>query len=806
MFDQPNKLYLGREFDRNTGATGTTPVNVALRDLTTHAVCLGMTGTGKTGLGIVALEEALLQDVPCVIVDPKGDITNLALNFPELSPAEFLRWLDADEARRQGLTPEQYAEQTSTRWRNGLAESGIAPERLRAVSERIKFDIFTPGSDAGIPVNVLHSLNPPDDPAITWAKHTETLRDRIAQVVSAILDLAGIDADPIKSREHILLSTIFESAWRAGQKMSVEALIQMVQQPPIVRIGAFDLEVFYPKTERFDLAMSLNNLAASPSFGAWMNGQPLDIAKLISPDRSSLGVNPIGRTRACIFYTAHLDDAERQFFTTLLLSQLVLWMRAQSGATQLRCLVYFDEVHGYCPPFPRNPPTKAPLMSIIKQGRAAGLGLFLATQNPADLDYKGLSNIGTWFIGRLRTGRDRDRALEGLEGAGAGFDRSQVEDALSMLPPRVFLLQSATGDPRFFRTRWAMSFLRGPLTRDQIMLLTDGDPRKEPAATAPPATFTARSAASDPRAAPPPNNTPAHPPALPPDVRQVYWRRSAFVRDGEPLVYRPHLFGSAAVRITDRGSGVMHDQRHTYLLPLDPHALAPDFSRAERIDLDLSTLTREPEGGAVFEPVASGVNARWMKKAERALNEHLYRSGGRTIWRNATLKAHSRLDESQIDFRQRCELLARERRDAEGAKVRAVFERRMKSLQDKLAREHRELSQDQTELGARKREELLSGVESVFNFVIGRASRHAVAFGAQRRRQTQMAQEDVRETRRAIEQLDADLTAVAAEYKSALAEVSDKWMRALADMQDVLIAPKKSDIFVDVIAVAWVAG
>ncbi len=806
MFVQPNKLYLGREFDRNTGATSDTPVMVALRDLTTHAVCLGMTGTGKTGLGIVALEEALLQDVPCVIVDPKGDITNLALNFPDLEPASFLRWLDADEARRQGLTPEQYAEQTSARWRQGLAESGIAPERLRAVSERVKFDIFTPGSDAGIPVNVLHSLNPPDDPAITWAKHTETLRDRIAQVVSAILDLAGIDADPIRSRDHILLSTIFESAWRAGQNMSIEALIQMVQQPPITRVGAFDLEVFYPKTERFALAMALNNLAASPSFGAWMNGQPLDIARLIAPERGG-GVNPIGRTRACIFYTAHLDDAERQFFTTLLLSQLVLWMRGQSGATQLRCLVYFDEVHGYCPPFPRNPPTKAPLMSIIKQGRAAGLGLFLATQNPADLDYKGLSNIGTWFIGRLRTGRDRDRALEGLEGAGAGFDRAQVEDALSTLPPRVFLLQSASSDPRFFRTRWAMSFLRGPLTRDQVMLLTDGDPRKQhahaqPAAARAPAVTASAPAA---RAHAPPSEAPSAP-SLPPDVRQVYWRRTASVRDDAPAIYRPHLLCSAAVRITDRGSGVMHDQRFTCILPLDPHALAPEFAHAERVDLNLSALTRQPERGAVFESLTASVNARWMKQAERTFVEHLYRSSGRVILRNATLKVNSRLDESQLDFRQRCESLARERRDTDAAKVRAVYERRMKSLQDKLAREHRELSQDRAELGARKREELLAGVESVFNFVIGRPSRYAVAFGAQRRRQTQMAQEDLRETQRAIAQLDQDLAAVAADYKNALSEVSDKWMRALSDVQEVLIAPKKSDIFVDVVAVAWIAG
>ncbi len=800
MFDQPNKLYLGQEFDLTRGAPDGEPVLVNLRELNTHAICLGMTGTGKTGLGIVALEETLLQGVPCIILDPKGDITNLALNFPDLGPADFAEWLDADEATRQNLTLEQLAERTATTWRSGLRDWGLPESRLRDLNDRACFDIYTPGSDAGLPVNVIQSLSAPRDPNITWAKHAEALRDRIAQIVSALLQLAGIDADPVKSREHILLSTIFESSWRGSQTLDLEGLILMIQQPPVQRVGAFDMDVFFPRDARFELAMALNNLASSPSFASWQNGEPLEIANLLKPDRRSPGVNPVGRTRASIFYLAHLDDAERQFFVTLLLSQLVMWMRGQSGTSQLRCLVYFDETFGYCPPFPRNPPTKGPMMSIIKQGRAAGLGMFLATQNPADLDYKGLSNIGTWFIGRLRTGRDRERALEGLEGAGAGFDRAQFEGALSTLPPRVFLVQSASGEPRFMMTRWAMSFLRGPLTRDQVSRLVPEADRvflsaQPPAAKSPTGEQSTALRAEQPA---------AMRPSLPPDVRQVFVASSAASANGQPRLYRPHVLASATVRLVDRTSGALQNDRYTFLVPLVPQAHALAFEASNQVAFDLSTLRDAPDLNIAFGQLPGGISARWMKQTERMLVEHLYRVAVKTLFTNRALRMHSKLGESQIDFRMRCEDAAREKRNEEATRVRATFERRIKALQDKLAREHRELAQDETVLGARKREEMLAGVEAVFNFVIGKRSPYAVAFGAQRRRQTQVAQEDLRETERAIARFEVDLKALADEYRAALNDVSDKWMRVLTDITEIPLAPRKTDIFTELLALAWV--
>jgi outer membrane murein-binding lipoprotein Lpp len=796
MTDHPGKLYLGREYDLHTRSVTSTPVLLSTRTLTTHAVCLGMTGTGKTGLGITVLEEALLQGIPCIIIDPKGDIANLALTFPRLAPDDFRPWLDADEAARQGQSLEQLASETAQKWRAGLQEWGIGTERVARLAERTCIDIYTPGSDAGIPVNVLHSLAPPAEASATWEKSAEVLRERIAQVVQALLSLAGIAADPLTSREHILLATIFEAAWRAGQELSLPLLIRSIQEPPVQRIGAFDMEAFYPRSERFALAMALNNLVASPSFAAWTAGSALDIGALIKPKFQS----GLLRTRAAIFYLAHLGETERQFFVTLLLSQLVLWMRAQSGTSVLRCLVYFDEVSGYAPPFPRNPPTKSPLMTLIKQGRAAGLGIFLATQNPADLDYKSLSNVGTWFIGRLRTSRDRERALEGLEGAGIGFVRAQFEAPLSTLPPRVFLLHSAQGDPHFFHSRWAMSFLRGPLTREQVAMLEPDEAEPTPR----------------------PANRSAHllvtRPELPPGVPEVFLRvplsrlrtnsapATAHRTPSASKYYIPYLLAVCSLRIADRASGNFYQERCCYLLALDqPTALTPDFSRAQRLShFSLEDLDNTPVDHARFDPLPSGINTRWLKQAERAFVDYVYHYEIKTIWFNRALKLYGQIGESRLAFRQRCEALARQRRDAEAAKLHDQFDRRMKALQDKIAREYRELAADRAELSSRKREELLGNVEALFNLLVGRRPSYAIAFGARRRREVETAAQDVRESEAAIAKLNADLEALAEEYKTALSQLNEKWARVPNDVTEVPITPKKSDIFVERLAIAWV--
>lgn len=805
MIDQPGKLYLGREFDAVAQTTTDTPFMLPLRDLTTHAVCLGMTGSGKTGLGICLLEEALLQGIPAIIIDPKGDIANLALSFVDFAPDQFKPWLDAGEAANQNMTLDALAEQTAARWKNNLSDWGIAQDRLQQMRDRVACQIFTPGSDAGIGVNILQGLNPPDlASGLTWERDAEVLRERISQIISALLSLAGIESDPLKGREHILLATLFETTWRAGQPIDVAFLIRMIQDPPVARVGVFDMNVFYPKIERFELAMALNNLLASPTFSAWQTGRPIDIPTLLKPLRDG-GASPAGKTRVNIFYIAHLNDSERHFFVTLLLSQLVMWMRAQTGTSILRCLVYFDEVFGYCPPFPRNPPPKTPLMTIIKQGRSAGLGMVLGTQNPADLDYKGLSNMGAWFIGRLRTARDRARALEGLESVGVDFDRAEFEGPLSNLPQRVFLSQTATGPAHFFQVRWAMSYLRGPLTREQVRRLVR--PAEEPENAISPTDDPVSHAAEQPVSStivPLIMNATAQP--LAPELSEVFLPLAAAT--GGAVMYRAHLLASAQLHIADRASGLAADVRRTVLLPLNPTVmLLPGFDTAKTLDdFDISTLQHEPTPGAAFDQLPPGVTPRWLKDAQRAFVEHVYRNSAIAIWRNRSLKLYGRMGETQLEFRQRCENAARPMRDADAAKVRTQFERRMAMLQDRLASEQRELTTDRADLDARKREETLTNVESVFNFVVGRKSRgtgRSVSRGATKRRQTQAAQEDVRESESAIAQLQLDLQHLSAEYRAALDTLNTKWMNALADIDQYQVMPKKSDIFADIVAIAW---
>ncbi|HJX38425.1 MAG TPA: hypothetical protein VJ714_07490, partial [Anaerolineae bacterium] len=460
-FEKLGAFYLGKEYDLAKGEILDSLVMYDARDLTTHAVCVGMTGSGKTGLCIDLLEEAAIDSVPAILIDPKGDLTNMLLTFPELRPEDFQPWVNVDDARRKEMSVEEYAKSTAETWKKGLADWGEGPERIRMLKESADFSIYTPGSDAGLPVSILASLAAP---GLSWDEEQELLREQIQGTVSALLGLAGIEADPIQSREHILLSNIFEHFWRRGEDLDLTRLITAIQSPPVRQIGVFDVDTFFPEKERFGLAMSLNNIIAAPGFQSWLEGEPLD--------PSSLLYTPEGKPRHSIFYIAHLSDAERMFFVTLLLEQVVTWVRQQSGTTSLRALLYFDEVFGFFPPV-AEPPSKRPLLTLLKQARAVGFGVVLTTQNPVDLDYKGLTNAGTWFIGTLQTERDKMRVLDGLESAsaeaGGALKRQDLDRIISALRSRVFLLHNVHQDrPVIFQTRWAMSYLRGPLTRTQV--------------------------------------------------------------------------------------------------------------------------------------------------------------------------------------------------------------------------------------------------------------------------------------------------------------------------------------------------
>lgn len=467
FIEAPTNFYLGRRFDPQANKLTEDVVYYDSRDLTTHAVVVGMTGSGKTGLCITLLEEAILDNIPAIIIDPKGDITNLLLTFPDLRPEDFQPWVNVDDARRAGLNLPEYAADVAQTWRDGLGSWGIVPDRLRWLQRAAQYSIYTPGSDAGLPISILASLAAPRE---GWVGNEEGLREKINGITTALLALIGLSVEPVKDKEHVLIANIFEIAWRNGVDLTLEEIILQVQNPPFNKLGAFPIDKYISEKERLKLAVALNSIIAAPSFQSWITGQSMDIQRLL--------YQPNGRPKVSIFYTAHLSEAERMFIMTLILENLLGWMRTLSGTTSLRALLYIDELFGYFPPYPLNPPTKEPLLRLLKQARAFGVGLVLATQNPGDLDYKGLTNAGTWFIGRLQSENDKRKIMDGLRAAATAQDvgLQEVEQAIADIAPRVFLMRNVhdTEGPIMVHTRWAMNYLRGPLTRQQVQWLMTG--------------------------------------------------------------------------------------------------------------------------------------------------------------------------------------------------------------------------------------------------------------------------------------------------------------------------------------------
>ena len=467
----PKGLYVGRAVEPGSGKPGA-KLELDPDDLLTHGVIVGMTGSGKTGLAIVVLEELLRQGVPVIAIDPKGDLANLLLLFDKLEPAQFEPWIDAAAAKREGKDPKAAATEAAAAWKKGLAGWELGASDIEALEKTHDAVIYTPGSSAGVPLNVLQSLEAPT--AGAWETGEEDLRDEIQSIVSGLLTLVKVEADPLQSPPAVFLASLIEHGWRAGKGFSLESLIGQIADPPMDRIGALPLETAFPRKERQKLMTSLNTLLASPSFEAWRKGEPLDVGRMLGQGGA--------RPRLAVVSTAHLDDGERLFVTALLLDKVKTWMRRQGGTTALRALVYMDEIFGYFPPHPANPPTKRPLLTLLKQARAQGVGVVLATQNPVDLDYKGLANMGTWLVGTLQTQQDRDRLLGGL--AGAGLEGKAAQKLLGATRKRVFLLHDVhRGQPGLVESRWAMSYLRGPLTREEISrLMKDKAPAAAPRA------------------------------------------------------------------------------------------------------------------------------------------------------------------------------------------------------------------------------------------------------------------------------------------------------------------------------------
>jgi len=801
------EFYLGKKYDIRSRQVLDEPVLYDARDLTTHAVCIGMTGSGKTGLCIDLLEEAALDGIPVVAIDPKGDLTNMLLTFPDLQPSDFLPWVNLDDARRKGLTEQAYAERTAKQWADGLTQWGQGPDRIRRLRESAEFVIFTPGSEAGIPVNVLRSLQAP---AGAIAADPEAMVDRVEGTVSALLGLAGIKADPIKSREHILLSTIFQDAWQQGQDMDIAELIAAIQNPPVRAIGVFDVDTFFPPKDRFGLAMALNNIIAAPGFQSWTRGVPLSLADILA--------TPESKPRVSIFYIAHLSDAERMFFVTLLLEEVLNWVRQQTGTTSLRAILYFDEVFGYFPPV-ENPPSKKPLLTLMKQARAFGFGMMLTTQNPVDLDYKVLTNAGTWLIGKLQTDRDKMRVLEGMQSAAATAgqmtDPAYLDKLISSLDSRVFILHNVHANgPEVFMTRWAMSYLRGPLTKPQVKVLMDpvrdrflaraGVPSAAPTAAAP-------AVAGRLQAQPPPVEAGITQVFLPVEIspQQVVADYSAtavrplLMKTGT-LRYTPMALGHALVRFVATAKGV--DTQKEYCLLLEPPAegRGVDWQAATECTADVRKLPSYPPQEALFDPVPSSLaQAADFKALASSLQDHLYRTATLTLRYNRTLKLYSRPDESEREFAIRCQDAARRNRDDEVAKSNAAYERKLDQLRDKLRREEQKLAKDEATYSGRKTEEILSVGESVVGFLLGRRSTRVLSTASRKRRMTAEVKARMEQTKQTIALLQKEIAEMEQERDEAAKAITERWAAIAEQSETTEIHPRKTDVLVDLVALAW---
>jgi len=764
-FEKLGVFYLGK-------ADGE-PVLYDAKDLTTHGVIVGMTGSGKTGLGIGLIEEAAIDGVPTIAIDPKGDLGNLLLTFPDLKPADFAPWVE------EGAS----ADDAAATWTKGLAAWGEDGARIKRFRDAVDLAIYTPGSSAGRSISILRSLAAPSAAVM---EDEDARREKINGTVSGLLALLSIEADPLRSREHILMARLVETAWSAGKDLDLAGLIRDVQKPPFDRVGVVDLESFYPAKDRAGLAMALNNLLASPGFSAWLEGDPLDVQRLLWTEA--------GKPRVSILSIAHLSDSERMFFVTLLLNELVAWMRGQSGTTSLRALFYMDEVFGFFPPV-ANPPAKTPMLTLLKQARAFGVGCVLATQNPVDLDYKGLSNAGTWWLGRLQTERDKARVIEGLEGAstaaGKSFDKQKMEQTLAGLGKRVFLMNNVHEDqPVIFETRWTLSFLRGPLTKKQIQVLM------APQKGAPAAVAATRIEAT----------AGARPP-VPAGIKEAFvpWRGAA--QPGERLIYRPSLLGVAKLHFVDAKAQVDAWSDAWLLAPIADGDDLWDGGDDLGAKPELETA---PDAKGAFDTLpAAASQAKSYAAWSKDLSDRLYRMQTLDLRRCLAVKLSAKAGESEGDFKVRVAQAAREARDAAVAALRQKYAAKLDTIagqeqraSDRVAREQSQVQQQTiqtaisvgaTVLGA------LFGRKTLSTATLGRAS--TAARGVSR---TLKEREDVGGANESLESVRARRAEIESELQGEIEKLTAASDPGQLAIETTSVRPRKSDVAVDSVSLVWV--
>ncbi len=791
-FEQLGLFYLGRELDMTSASPAAAPFLLKSKDLTTHAAIIGMTGSGKTGLGIGIIEEAIMDNIPSLIIDPKGDMANLLLTFEQLDPAEFLPWIDPAEAAKKELSVADCAAQTAKTWTEGLAAWGQGKERIQSLRQKTTFSVYTPGSSTGLPVSVLNSFTAP---AAEVLQDTDTLNGLVNSTATSLLALIDVKGDPLQSREHILVSSILLQSWRAGEGLSLEGLIGKIVSPPFAKIGVFALDTFFPQPERMGLAMSLNNILASPTFAAWTEGEPLDIQRLLYGED--------GKPRTAIFSIAHLSESERMFFVTMLLNQLVGWMRRQQGTSSLKALLYMDEIFGFFPPI-ANPPSKKPMLLLLKQARAYGLGVVLATQNPVDLDYKGLANIGTWCVGRLQTSQDQDRVLDGIVGASDGkLERGRVKEVLAGLKGRQFLLTSAhLEEPLLFETRWTMSYLKGPIAAGDIKALMAERRGVAPATMA----SGSESLAGLNNDRPTPAAVDSQPPMLAKGIEQLYYLQN--MAGGSPA-FEPWLMARSSVRFYNAARNIDIVKEISCRLYLDEAFIRPDWSKVEENPYPESACIRQPPSASTFYALPPTITElKDLSGLQKTFADHLYQSEQLELYRAPALKLESKPGESLGDFKVRLADLLREQKDAAVEALQQKYGARQKALEQKLAASIDRLAKEKVDVQAKTTDTLISLGVAVVGAFLGR---RAMSAGTVSRAATSIRgagkvvkeKGDVQHAEENIAELQQQQVELADEIKQKVEELAATFAVDGYPVETFSLKPRRSDVFGLRLALLW---
>lgn len=777
MIEKPGMFFLGKLIDPTDKKNPEDHLFFyESKNFMTHAVCVGMTGSGKTGLGIDILEEAALNKIPAIIIDPKGDLGNLLLTFPHLTADEFLPWIDEAEAERNGLTSELYAESVAKTWREGLAKWGEGIDRIQRLKNSAETLIYTPASNAGIPLSIISSFAAPSK---EFMMDTEAVRNKILSLSSGLLGLIGINADPIKSREHILISTIIERAWTKGIDLNIEKIIQQVQQPPFDKIGALDTDTFFPQKDRIALSISLNNLLASPGFQAWMAGEPLDIQQLLYTKE--------GKPKLSILTLSHLSDPEKMFFVTLVLNEIISWMRKQPGTSQLRALLYMDEIFGFFPPT-SMPPSKIPMLTLLKQARAYGLGIMLATQNPVDLDYKGLSNCGTWFIGKLQTERDKNRVLEGLKKGSIGeIDSQTLDKMLGLIRNRVFLLRSIyEKNILLFETRWTLSYLRGPLTLTQISKLT-----KQSGYTS----------LSSPQKIKEQNQRPI----IPSGIQEFFYKNSKIA---PPFTYQPRIMANAKLHFVENKNKIDFWKEIILIAPFDQISQKILWEEAIPVSNPQNSLDKVPIFGCSFEEFPGELmNEKKVSFFEKSLVSSLYQSQELTIYKVKDLPISSEGGEAENEFRTRITPEIWKHKEEEIKKVQAKFGEKKQQLTQKIKRSEENVNHKQQKAFWQKIEAFFSFLATILGAILGKkvtkgtlsqtgtSIRRAGRIGKDSQEAAQ-AEETYKMYQEQLENLDL-------QREEEIRELNRQYDPHTMELDAISIKPKKTDISIEKLAIVW---